>query len=450
MAQENKMGVMPEGKLLISMSLPMMISMLVQSMYNIVDSYFVSKISEEALAAVSEAFPVQLFMIAIGAGTGVGVNALVSRALGEHDKEKASRFAQNGIFVYAISYVVVVIFGLLINRPFFELLTTDGQEQMVEYGVSYLSICIIFSFGMYAQFIFERLLQSTGRTLFTMFSQASGAIINIIFDYLLIFGIGPFPEMGIRGAAVATVMGQIAAGIIALIGNITINKDISLNFKGFRPSGKAISNIYKIGVPSILMQSVGSIMMSGMNYILKEFSATAVAFFGIYFKLQSFFIMPVLGLNNGLIPILSYNMGARNSKRMRKTLKYGYIIACCSMVFGFLCFELIPKQLLSIFSSNPDMFDIGISGLRIIGFSYLVAWVSIVNMSLFQAVGKAVYSMWIAIARQLLVLLPLAYILAKIGGLDLIWYSFLGAELISVTISTIFKKKTYATVLKDL
>ncbi len=447
---ENKMGVMPEGKLLINMSLPMMISMLVQALYNIVDSIFVAKISEDALTAVSLAFPLQTLMIAIGAGTGVGVNALISRALGEKDPKKASDVAANGIFVYIISYIVVAIIGLTLVKPFYALQTSAGQEAIFNYGVEYLSIVMIFSFGIFSQFIFERILQATGRTLYTMISQSTGAIVNIILDPILIFGLLGAPAMGIKGAAIATVIGQIVAGIQALLWNLFKNHDINIDIKSFRPNGRIIKNIYIIGVPSIIMQSIGSIMTTGMNLILMGMSSTAAAVFGVYFKLQSFFFMPIFGLNNGLIPIISYNFGARNKSRMKNTMKYGYMLAFMFAMIGFVSFELIPAQLLGLFDASDNMLSIGVTALRIIGVHYLIAWYCIVTGSLFQAVGNATYSMYVSIARQLVVLLPAAYILAKIGGLGLIWWCFPIAEIISFTITTFFLKQVKRKTLANL
>jgi len=435
--EENKMGVMPEGKLLINMSLPMMISMLVQALYNIVDSIFVARISEDALTAVSLAFSLQSLMIAVAAGTGVGVNALVSRALGEKNQKKVNEIATNGIFIYILSYIGVAIMGLVLVRPFYAFQINPGQENIMELGVEYLTIVMVFSFGIFAQFIFERLLQATGRTFFTMISQMVGAIINIILDPILIFGYLGFPQMGIAGAAVATVIGQIVAGIVAFAWNIKKNEDVSFSFKAFKPNGQIIAEIYKIGVPSIIMQSIGSVMTTGMNLILMGINSTATAVFGVYFKLQSFFFMPVFGLNNGMIPIVSYNYGAKNKKRMLNTLKYGYIIAFLLTFIGFVGFMAVPDKLLALFDASEDMLTIGIPALRTIAFHYLIAWYCIITGSLFQAVGKAMYSLYVSIARQLVVLLPAAYILAKIGGLSLIWWSFPIAELMSALISTI-------------
>ncbi len=431
---------MQEGKLLLNMSLPMMVSMLVQAMYNIVDSIFVAKISEDALTAVSLAFPLQSLMIAVGAGTGVGVNALISRGLGEKKRDRVDAVAANGIFIYALSYLAIAVLGFTAVRPFYNMQVGAGQENIMELGVTYLSIAMIFSFGLFGQFVFERILQATGRTFFTMISQMTGAIINIIMDPILIFGLLGFPKLGIAGAAIATVMGQIIAAIIACVYNLKKNTDVTISFKGFRPNGEIIKDIYIIGIPSIVMQSIGSVMTTGMNLILMGISSTAAAVFGVYFKLQSFFFMPVFGLNNGLIPILSYNYGARNKKRMMNTLKYGYLIAFLFMLVGFVVFMLIPDRLLLLFDASETMLAIGIPALRKIAVHFLIAWFCIVSGTLFQAVGNAVYSMYVSVARQLVVLLPVAYVLAKIGGLSLIWWCFPIAEMMSLLISVVCLK----------
>lgn len=448
--QENKMGTMPEGRLLFSMSLPMMISMLVQAMYNVVDSIFVSRIGENALTAVSLAFPLQTLLIAIGAGTGVGVNSLLSKSLGEKDYEKANRTAMNGIFLYVLSYLLSAVIGILAVRPFYASQIKDAPIEIMEMGVQYLTIVMVASFGLYTQFIFERLLQATGRTFFSMVSQLTGAIINIVLDPILIFGWFGLPKMGVAGAALATVVGQIAGGIVALIYNLKKNTDITLRLKGFRPDGKIIAIIYKAGFPSIIMQSIGSVMTYGMNLILVGLSSTAAAVFGVYFKLQSFFFMPVFGLNNGIIPIVAFNYGARNKRRMIRTIKWGMLIAFCFLFAGFIVFETVPETLLLLFDASENMLAIGTQALRIIAFHFLIAWFCIVAGSVFQAVGNGMYSLYVSVARQLVVLLPAAYILAKIGGLDLIWWSFPIAELMSCLISTICLVLTVKKVINPL
>ena len=448
--KENKMGTMSEGRLLLNMSLPMMLSMIVQAMYNVVDSIFVSRISENALTAVSLAFPLQTMLIAVGAGTGVGVNSLLSKSLGEKDYDKANKAAMNGIFLYMISYVVSAIVGILAVRPFYASQIKDAPIEIMDMGVQYLTIVMVLSFGLYAQFIFERLLQATGRTLFTMVSQMVGAIINIILDPILIFGYFGLPRMGVAGAAVATVTGQIIAGFIGMIYNIKKNDDITLSFKGFRPDGHIIGTIYKVGLPSIVMQSIGSVMTYGMNLILVGLSSTAAAVFGVYFKLQSFFFIPVFGLNNGLIPIVAYNYGARKKHRMIRTFKWGLLIAFCFLMVGFIVFETMPGTLLMLFDASENMLAIGVPALRIIAVHFLIAWFCIVATAVFQAVGNGMYSLYVSVARQLVVLLPAAYILAKIGGLDLIWWSFPIAELMSCVISSICLFLTYKKVIKSL
>lgn len=429
----NKMGTMPVNKLLVSMSLPMMVSMLVQALYNIVDSIFVSRIDENALTAVSMAFPIQSLMIAIGVGTGVGVNALLSRSLGEKDYGKVDRTAVNGVFLSAVSYLLFLVVGILAVTPFYLSQTKDAQ--IIAYGKQYLTIICCCSFGMYTQFIFERLLQSTGKTIFTMVTQGTGAIINIILDPIFIFGYFGIPRMGVAGAAVA---GQIVAGVFAIIINEKKNTDVKLNFKGFRPDKKVIGEIYKVGIPSIIMQAIGSVMTYGMNRILISFNSTAVAVFGVYFKLQSFIFMPIFGLNNGMVPIIAYNYGAKEKDRMVKTLKLSVFYAIGIMVLGFLVFQLFPAPLFSLFDASEMMLSIGVPALRAISFSFLFAGFCIVCGSLFQALGNGVYSMVISIARQLVVLLPAAYLLSLSGKVQYVWWAFPIAELVSLSMTVFF------------
>ena len=433
---ENKMGVMPVGKLLVSMSVPMMLSMLVQALYNIVDSIFVARISEDALTAVSLAFPMQTLMVALAGGTGVGVNALLSKSLGGKEFKQANDAARNGIFLAAISYLFFLIVGLFLVKPFYIAQTDDAE--ILTYGVEYLTIVCCLSFGFFAQFIFERLLQSTGKTVYTMITQMTGAIINIILDPILIFGLFGFPRMEAAGAAIATVIGQIAAGTLACIFNITKNHEIDINLKGFRPSKQIIGVIYKVGVPSIIMQSIGSVMTFCMNQILIAFTSTATAVFGVYFKLQSFIFLPVFGLNNGMVPILAYNYGARRKDRMMKTYKLSLVIAISIMLIGSIVFLTIPDMLFLLFDASEHMLSMGIPALRIICLSFPVAAYCIVTGSLFQALGNAVYSMINSICRQLLVLLPVAYLLAQLGNVNYVWWSFPIAEIGSATLTTIF------------
>ena len=434
--RENKMGIMPVPKLLITMSLPMILSMLVQALYNIVDSIFVAQINEEALTAVSLTFPIQNLMIAIAVGTGVGINALLSRNLGERKFEDADIIAKNGIFLALLSYVVFAILGGAGAHLFFTIQTKDAL--IVKYGTEYMQIVTIFSIGCFMQIAFERLLQSTGKTIYNMVTQGLGAIINIILDPIFIFGYFGMPKMGVAGAAIATVTGQIIAAILGLFFNCKYNKEIHIDMRGFRPNKVAIANIYKIGIPSIIMQAIGSVMTFGMNKILLMFSSTAAAVFGVYFKLQSFVFMPVFGLTNGLIPIVAYNYGARNKKRIMQTLKLGIGIAVGIMSIGFLLFQLIPDTLLLLFDASEHMLSIGIPALRIISTSFLFAGFCIVVSSLFQALGNGVYSMVVSIARQLIVLLPAAYLLSRLGNVDYVWWSFPIAEIASLSMTIIF------------
>lgn len=434
--RENKMGVMPENKLLLSMSLPMMISMLVQALYNIVDSVFVSYINENALTAVSLAFPIQSLLIAFGVGTGVGVNALLSRALGEKDQETVNNAAMNGIFLAIATYAVFLVVGLFIAKPFYLSQTKDGQ--IVEYGVEYLSIVCVFSIGMMLQSMLERLLQSTGKTMFTMITQTTGALINIIFDPILIFGLAGFPKMGVVGAAAATIFGQCVACMLALFFNLKYNKEIHLSFRHFRPQLSIIGRIYSVGIPSIVMQAIGSVMTYGMNRILISFTSTATAVFGVYFKVQSFVYMPVFGLNNGMVPIIAYNFGAGKKERVTKTVRLAVIYAMLIMAAGVVVFQLAPQFLLGMFNASDHMLAIGIPALRIISLGFLFAAFGIVSSSLFQALGNGVYSMLVSLARQLVVLLPVAWLLSLSGNLDLVWWAFPIAEVVSCTFSVVF------------
>ena len=444
---ENKMGTMPIGKLLFNMSLPMMISMLVQALYNIVDSIFVAKLSENALTAVSLAFPLQTLLIAVGTGTGVGMNALLSKSLGENNFKKANATASNAAVLYFFSYLVFFILGFTIVRPFYASQIGNADQEIMELGIEYLSTVMIFSFGLLAQVFFERLLTSTGRTIFSMTSQLTGAITNIILDPILIFGLLGAPKMGVTGAAVATVIGQCVAALVAGFCNHRYNHDVKLKFHGFRLDFHIIGTIYAVGIPTIIMQSIGSVMTYCMNRILIEFSSTATAVFGVYFKLQSFFFMPVFGLNNGITPIIAYNYGAGQRKRMLKTIKLSMLVAFCLTFIGFLCFEGIPQILLGMFNASDGMLTIGVPALRIIGIHYLIAWFCIVSGTVFQALGKAFFSMIVSIMRQLFVLIPAAYILARLGGLHVVWWSFPIAEVISLMVSSFFLVRINRTII---
>lgn len=448
--QENKMGTMPIVKLVFNMSLPMMVSMMVQALYNIVDSIFVAKLSENALTAVSLAFPLQTLLIAVGTGTGVGMNALLSKSLGEKDFKKANKTATNAAFIYAVSYIVFLILGFTVVKPFYRSQVGSADAEIMTMGVDYLSTVMIFSFGIFTQVFFERLLTSTGRTIFSMTSQLSGAVTNIILDPILIFGMFGAPKMGVTGAAVATVIGQCVAGLVAGTCNHKFNHEVRFQFKGFKPDFKIIGTIYAVGIPSIIMQSIGSVMTYCMNRILIEFSSTATAVFGVYFKLQSFFFMPVFGLNNGITPIIAYNYGARQRKRMVKTIKVSLATAFCLTFIGFVLFESIPQALLGLFNASDDMLKIGVPALRTIGVHYLIAWFCIIAGTVFQALGKAVFSMVVSIMRQLVVLVPAAYLLAKFGGLHMVWWSFPIAEVMSFIVSLTFLIKIWNDIIKDI
>lgn len=369
--KENKMGTMPVNKLLVTMSLPMVISMIVQALYNIVDSIFVSRLSEDALTAVSMAFPMQNLMISVAVGTGVGINAMLSRALGEKKFEAANKTAENGIFIEVLGYVLFLLIGIFVTKPFF--LAQAGAGDIANIGIEYTRICLLMSFGIFMQIGFERILQSTGRTIFTMITQSTGAIINIILDPILIFGLFGMPKMGVAGAAIATVTGQICAAILAITFNLTKNPDVHISFKGFKPQIIFVKNILSVGIPSIIMSSVGSAMTFGMNKILITFSSTAVAVFGVYFKLNSFVFMPVFGLNNGMVPIVSYNYGAQNKKRLTKTIKLAIMYAVCIMFIGIMLFQFIPDVLLKLFDASDHMLEIGIPALRVISLSFAFA-----------------------------------------------------------------------------
>lgn len=434
--KENKMGVMPVNKLLISMSLPMMVSMLVQALYNVVDSIFVSRISENALTAVSLAFPIQSILISLGAGMGVGVNALLSKSLGEKDYDMVNKSAMNGLFMSLVNFIVFIFIGLFAVKPFYMGQTDDAQ--IIGYGMEYLTIVCCFSLGIFFQFTFERLLQSTGRTLATMFTQTTGAVTNLILDPILIFGLFGAPKLGVSGAAIATVTGQFVAAIMAGILNLKINKEIHFSLKGFRPSFETIKKIYAVGLPSIIMQSIGSIMVYGLNQILISFSSTATAVFGVYFKLQSFVFMPVFGLNNGVVPIVAFNFGARKRSRMISTIKYAAMYAFCIMLAGTIVFQLFPDTLLGFFNASDNMLGMGVPALRIISFHFPVAAYCIVVGSVFQATGYAVYSMVISIMRQIVVLLPAAYFLSLTGSVNNVWWAFLIAEVVSFSFTTFF------------
>ena len=442
------MGVMPVRRLLITMSLPMMISMLVQALYNVVDSMFVSYISEYALTAVGLAFPAQNLMISVGAGTGKNVNALLSKSLGEKNFDAANKAAVNGIFLAFCSWAAFALLGGFFSRTFMAL-QTDVPE-IIAYGDTYLTIIAVASVGMMFQICFERLLQSTGKTIYTMLSQGLGAVINLILDPLLIFGLGPFPAMGIAGAALATVIGQCVGALLGLFCNLRRNPEITISFRGFRPHGVTIRKIYAVGVPAIIMSSIGSVMTFGMNKILGAFNSTAVAVFSAYFKLESFIFMPVFGLNNGIVPIIAYNYGARKPDRIRAAAKLGFLYGAAIMAVGVLLFWLIPGRLLGIFNASDYMLEIGIPALRLISLSFLPAAFGIVTSSVCQALGHGVLSLIVSVLRQLVLILPVSWLLGHFVGLSAVWAAFPFAEVFSFLLSAVFMGYMFKTVVRPL
>ena len=443
LARENKMGVLPEGQLLAQMAIPMMISMLLQALYNVVDSYFVSRVSQDAFNALSLAFPLQSLMIALGAGTGLGVNALISRSLGEKRQDMADRTAGSAIVLFLLGGVLFSLIGFTLSRAFF-----TGQTDVagiVEAGTTYCRICLGFCYGIFFQFCFERFLQATGRTLLSMVTQITGAVINIIMDPILIFGLLGFPAMGVRGAAIATVLGQFVAAAMGLVINLRFNPDIHLRAGEIRFRRDIAAEVYRIGFPSILMQAVGSVLVFSLNQILLTFSTVATAVFGAYFKLQSFIFMPVFGLNNGMVPIISFNYGARRSDRVKKTIRLAIIAAVAIMLAGLAAFELMPQTLLRIFDADEAMLRDGVPALRIIATSYLFAGFCIIAGSVCQAIGNPMHSLWISICRQMVVLLPAAYLLSLTRRLELVWLAFPIAEVFSLALSVYFLRATLRT-----
>ena len=438
--QENIMGTMEINPLLVKLSVPMMISMLVQALYNVVDSIFVSHVSESALTAVSLAFSLQNVMIAVGVGTGVGVNALLSKCLGEKNQDLANRTAENGLFLSVCSCLVFMVIGFTCMRPYFETQTQDAA--IIQQGVSYLAVCTIFSQGLFVSTMMEKLLASTGRTQYSMISQLVGAVTNIILDPIFIFGYCGEALSGTTGAAVATVIGQFFGAATGLYLNQFKNKDIQVSMRHFRPEWRAIKRIYAVGIPSIAMQCVGSVMTFLMNQILMAFSATAVAVFGVYFKLQSFVFMPIFGLNNGMVPIISYNYGAKKPDRIKKTIRTAIFYAECIMLIGVLIFQFLPDKVLGIFAASETMLFIGVPALRIISSHFLLAGIAVILGSVFQALGNGMFSLYISVTRQLVVLLPAAWLLSRTGNVMNVWWAFLIAEMVSLVMSLLFMLQT--------
>lgn len=441
--KENRMGVMPVGKLLFSMSTPMVISFLVQSLYNIVDSIFVARYSPDALAAVSLAYPIQILMIAVSVGTGVGVNALLSRLLGEGKKERAKATADNAVLLAIIASIAFAIFGAIGTKAFFNAQTNSDSIRSL--GYSYLSIVSIFSFGLILEVTYERILQSTGKTIYNMITQGIGAIINIILDPILIFGLLGAPKMGVAGAAIATVAGQIVAMILSFVFNMKYNEEVDITFGKhiFKPDFIIIKDIYKVGIPSIAMQSMSTIMMLGLNKILVRYSDMAVNVLGIYYKLQSFVFMPIFGLNNGMTPIVAYNYGARNKDRIMKVLKYSFLSSLVIMVIGTAIFWLFPKELMILFSPNEEMLRLGIPALRICSLCFILAAFDVIAIASFQSLGNGMYALYASFLRQLVLILPLAYVLSNMFGLEAVWYSIPLAELGCAFLDIYLMKKIY-------
>ena len=449
--EENKLGVMPITKLIWNMSLPIIASMLVQALYNIVDSWFVSRVSEQALTAVSLAFPAQNLMIGLATGTAVGVNALMGRALGAGLRERADKVANNGVFLAVVGFVISALLGLTCSDLFFR--SQTQVESIIQMGNDYLRIVTIGSLGMFCQIMYERLLQGTGRSLLSMYTQGLGAIINIILDPIFIFGL----KMGVAGAAVATIIGQFCGCALAIYFNHKKNTDITLSLRGFRPNWRLIGEIYAIGLPSVIMIAIGSVMTFLMNKILITYHAaheTAATAFGVYFKLNSFIFMPIFGLNNGVIPIVAYNYGAQNRRRMMATIKRSALYACCIMVFGTVLFWAIPDTLLRLFDASDVMLAAGVPALRIISLSFCMAGACIALGSSFQALGKSMYSMVTSIVRQLVFLIPIAYVLARygasVGNSDLVWWCYPLAEIFSLTLTLAFFSRMYKTIIAPL
>ena len=446
--RENKMGVMPIGKLLLTMSGPMMISMLIQALYNVVDSIFVSYISEAALTAVSLAYPVQNFMIAVATGTGVGINALLSRSLGEGNYGMANRVAGNAIFLGAICSVLFAVVGILGSRFYFQTQVTDPE--IIQLGCDYLFWICLFAVGLFGQVLLSRLLQATGQTFYSMIIQMVGAVLNIILDPILIFGLFGMPAMGVAGAAIATVISQFVGTALGVYYNRKKNPDITITRENIRPNLPVIGRIYSVGLPSILMQTVPSILIFGLNQILVGFTETAAAVYGVWFKLQGFAFLPIIGMNNGMVPIVAYNYGARKPERITATIKLAITWALGIMVVAIALFQLIPEKLLSVFQASPDMLTIGVPAMRTLSLCFIIGGFTIVASSVFQALGKGVLSMSIAVFRQLLLVLPLSFLFSRIGGLDLVWWSFPIAEVLAGLLAGIYLWRTYQKVVRPL
>ena len=446
--RENKMGVMPVGRLLINMALPMIISMLVQALYNVVDSIYVSRISESAVTALSLAFPIQNMQIGFAVGIGVGINALLSKSLGEGDQEAANRTAGNGMILMFIVTGAFMLFGFFGVRPFYEV--QSNVAETVEGGIAYSRICCVFVLGSFMQIYAERLLQSTGRTVLSMVSQATGAIINIILDPVFIFGWFGLPALGMAGAAIATVIGQWSAALLGLYLNEKHNPEVQFGRRYAKLDGKIVKAILTVGIPSIIMNAIGSVMNFGMNQILQGFTETATGVFGIYFKIQSFFFMPLFGLNGATISIIAFNYGARKPERIIKTLKLSCGAGLALMVTGLLVFQFAPDLLLGMFNPTEEFLMIGRSCLRTISWSFPIAAVCIILSASFQALGNGIYATITSICRQLVVLLPAAYLLSLSGNVNLVWLAYPIAELASGSATMFFFIRIFRQKIKPL
>ena len=442
------MGVMPIGKLLINISLPIMLSVLVQAVYNVVDSIYLSRIDEDALAVISIAFPMQTLMFSVASGTGVGINAMLSRRLGEKRFKDANAIAQNGFFIALLSWLVFVVTGLFFAQAYYAFQTSDAE--IVAMGGEYIRICMVFSVGMFVEITFEKYLLSTGKTALSMISLMSSAVTKIILDPLLIFGYLGFPALGVTGAAVVTILGQLVGMTVAVTLNTKFNKEVSVFAKGFRPSATVIGEIYKIGVPSIVMSSVGSVMTFGMNRLLLSYTSTATAVFGTYFRLQSFFVQPIFALNNGVVSIVSYNFGAKKRERIVKTIRLSIIIATLMLLCSFTVMQTIPHKLLSLFNASDEMLSIGITAFRVITLSYICAGPVIILTAVFQALGRSIWSLLVSVIRQLAVLLPCAYLFSSLYGLSAVWWAYPVAESVALILSLTFFRGVYRNTIKTI
>ncbi|MGO5097312.1 MATE family efflux transporter [Agathobaculum sp. LCP25S3_E8] len=447
MASENKMGTMPEGRLIITMSFPIMLSMLVQALYNIVDSAFVARISEDALTAVSLAFPVQLLMIAVATGTGVGVNALLSRRLGQKKQEEANAVAVNGVFLSVCFWLVFAVLGLLFGRGFIALFT--DVPAVIDMGTSYVTVVTVASCGVFLLFVAERLMQATGNTVYHMVTQLIGAVLNCILDPIMIFGLFGFPALGTTGAALATVLSQIIAMSIGFFINVRFNHDVRLHLRGFRPDGGILGEIVRIGLPAAVQQSLLSILTVGLNRILMPFSQTAVSFYGVYYKLQNFLFMPVYGLNNALIPMVGYNFGAKNRRRIERITRYALYLAIGIMAAGTVLFELIPVPLLRLFDASDAMLAIGVPAIRIISLSFCFAGASVILSGCMQGLGRGNESLWVALTRQFIVILPAAVLLSRLN-LSAVWFAFPLAEAVGLAAAIVLHRRVTRRLLDPL